>query len=115
MKNFFTFEELIKTDTGLKNIPPVFSCVGWNLQKLSLVLDVIRHLVGCAVIVNSAYRTEEVNSAVGGVPNSLHLQGRAADITCNRLSSLKSICKEYHQKGILTECVIHDNYIHIAI
>lgn len=115
MKSFFTFEEMIKTDTGLNNIPPVFSVVGWNLRKLMIVLDVIRSLVGCAVIVNSAYRSEGVNIAVGGAPNSFHLHGRAADITCSRMSSLKSICQEYHKKGILEECIIHDNYIHIAI
>lgn len=115
MKNYFNVLELIKTDTGLKNVPPMFSVVNWNLIQLVAVLDVIRHLVGCAVIVNSGYRSEEVNAAIGGVPNSLHIQGRAADITCSRFSSLKSICKDYHQKGILVECVIHDNYIHVAI
>lgn len=115
MKNYFTFAELVKTDTGLNNLPPIFSCVGDNLNRLQLVLSIVRSLVGCAVIVNSAYRSEEVNAAVGGVPNSLHIQGRAADITCDRWSSLKSICKEFHQKGIFEECIIHDNYIHVAI
>lgn len=115
MESYFTFEELIKTDTGLPNIPPMFSVVGWNLTKLCLVLDVIRAHCGCAVIVNSGYRSPEVNDAVGGVPNSKHLDGRAADITCSRWSTLKSVCKDFHKKGILSDCLIYTNYIHVAI
>ena len=32
------------------------------------------------IIINSGYRSEEVNKAIGGVPNSNHLTGCAADI-----------------------------------
>lgn len=39
-------------------------------------------LGGNAITVNSAYRSPAVNAAVGGVPNSAHQQGNAADITC---------------------------------
>ena len=33
-----------------------------------------------SIIINSGYRSEEVNKAIGGVPNSNHLTGCAADI-----------------------------------
>ena len=32
------------------------------------------------IVINSGYRSEEVNKAIGGVPNSNHLTGCAADI-----------------------------------
>ena len=34
------------------------------------------------IIINSGYRSEAVNKAVGGAPNSNHLTGCAADIRC---------------------------------
>lgn len=46
------------------------------------VLDRIRHTTGRPMKVNSGYRTEAHNKAVGGVPNSAHTQGVAADIAC---------------------------------
>jgi uncharacterized protein YcbK (DUF882 family) len=42
----------------------------------------VRDLVGLPVRINSGYRTPERNAEVGGVPNSLHCQGRAVDISC---------------------------------
>ena len=35
----------------------------------------------CSVTIDSAFRRERVNEAVGGVPNSAHAAGLAADFT----------------------------------
>lgn len=45
------------------------------------VLDPLREAWGRPVFVNSGYRNAQVNKLVGGVPTSMHLQGKAADIT----------------------------------
>ena len=51
-----------------------------NLRALCTeVLEPLRRRVGC-VIVTSGYRCQELNRAVGGVWNSQHLKGEAADI-----------------------------------
>ena len=51
-----------------------------NLRALCTeVLEPLRRRVGC-VIVTSGYRCQELNKAVGGVWNSQHLKGEAADI-----------------------------------
>lgn len=54
----------------------------WNDRFTSLTsqLDVIREHLGYPVVVISGYRTSKYNSKVGGARNSLHVQGRAADI-----------------------------------
>ena len=51
-----------------------------NLRALCTeVLEPLRRRVG-RVIVTSCYRCQELNKAVGGVWNSQHLKGEAADI-----------------------------------
>ena len=51
-----------------------------NLRALCTeVLEPLRRRVG-RVIVTSGYRCQELNKAVGGVCNSQHLKGEAADI-----------------------------------
>lgn len=44
------------------------------------VLDPLREWYGRPIYINSGYRCEELNKAVGGVSNSFHLTGCAADI-----------------------------------
>ena len=44
------------------------------------VLDPVREAFGGPIVVNSGYRCERHNAAVGGVRNSQHLRGEAADI-----------------------------------
>ena len=45
-----------------------------------MILQPLRDYCGCPLICNSAYRSAEVNKAVGGVSSSQHLRGCAADI-----------------------------------
>ncbi len=52
-----------------------------NLTALaSNVLDPLREAYGKPIVVTSGYRSEKLNRAVGGVKNSQHLTGCAADI-----------------------------------
>ena len=48
--------------------------------RFVLLLDKIRHEWGRPLIINSGYRTEIHNTAVGGSPTSSHMKGLAADI-----------------------------------
>lgn len=77
--DYFSFYELIHTDTGLNNVPRDLIDVR-NLVLCSRVLNYIRHEVGFPISINSGYRSSDVNRVVGGVSNSNHLYGRAFDI-----------------------------------
>ena len=44
------------------------------------LLEPAREAIGCPIIINSGFRNADVNRRVGGVKNSQHLQGQAADI-----------------------------------
>lgn len=80
----FTIGELCASDTarrmGLANDPSADALE--NLEALvAAVLDPLRRAWGKPIYVNSGYRCPALNKAVGGAAGSMHLQGRAADIT----------------------------------
>lgn len=81
---YFSIEELIRSakakELGIDNTPT--EDVIANLTMLvENVLDKARIGIGAPIIVNSGYRCEELNKAVGGAKNSQHKKGEAADIT----------------------------------
>lgn len=76
---YFTYLELVRTDTGIPNGPTEWQQVV-NLQRIAFFLDRLREYMGSAVIVTSGFRSPEVNARVGGSKTSAHLQGLAADI-----------------------------------
>ena len=55
---------------------------GRRMMDLAFVsrLDGVRHLLGRPLRVNSGYRTPAHNARIGGVPNSAHTKGLAADL-----------------------------------
>lgn len=90
----FSMEELVKSDTatanGIKNIPSVG--VLDNLCKLMTeVLEPARCRLDAPVIVTSGYRCTELNKLVGGVSNSQHVRGQAADLVCSKLEDKKRL------------------------
>lgn len=78
----FSLAELTRSATatrlGIDNTPD--EEVVSNLHRLAIELEKIRGLAGGPLKVNSGYRCESLNAAVGGSPNSYHLFGCAADI-----------------------------------
>lgn len=51
-----------------------------NIKELASNLQVLRDFLGEPIRINSAYRSPAHNKAIGGVKNSQHVSGRAADI-----------------------------------
>ena len=113
---YFKFKELIFTGTLLPNYPTTFTEIA-NLRALADFLDTIRDELGFAIFVNSAYRTFDVNCAVGGACRSLHMQGRAADIwpAYGKEEELIDILRKHRTE--LAEFIVNRDkkYIHIAI
>lgn len=79
----FTLEELIKSDTANKfhiNNTPSREVVN-NLKKLATdILQPIRDTYGLPIKISSGYRCPVLNKKVGGVKNSQHVLGEAADL-----------------------------------
>lgn len=81
---YFTIEEMTKSSTakanGIDNTPSEEGVL--KLQKLiEAVLDPLREWYGKPIRVNSGFRCEALNEAVGGSDTSQHRLGEAADIT----------------------------------
>lgn len=89
---YFKLEELLKSDTALaaqiENLPS-WTDVENLLDLAVLVLDPIREAWGQPLIVNSGYRSPQLNAVVGGVPTSAHMEGCAVDITLCSWSTRK--------------------------
>lgn len=80
---YFTIEELcnsvIAEQKGINNTPNPHQYR--NLVKMvDNLLDPTREMWGDIIIINSGFRCEELNEAVGGVDNSDHKNGCAVDI-----------------------------------
>ena len=54
-----------------------------NVKKLAYSLQALRDYLEAPIRINSSYRHESYNKAVGGSKSSQHLYARAADITCD--------------------------------
>ena len=63
-----------------------------NIAKLAENLQVIRDEIKCPLHINSAYRSPSHNKSIGGVKNSQHLLGKAADLTSRNHSPKELYC-----------------------
>lgn len=83
LSNNFTLQEMCASSTattrGIDNIPNPDQVE--NLRKLCVrLLQPLRESVNEPFIINSGFRNQELNKAVGGVPTSQHTKGQAADV-----------------------------------
>ena len=87
LSEHFSLAELCKTKTRIENVPNEAQVE--NLKRLCRWLERLRKRWNDKygdgddpIIINSGFRSEAVNKAVGGVPTSNHLTGCAVDIRC---------------------------------
>ena len=127
---YFSLSEFSHSDTavslGIDNTPTPA-----QERRLTLlvdrVLDPLREAWGLPIRVTSGYRCPELNEEVGGVEDSYHMDGCAADITAlgnseehrrHRNIELMSLIRTLHLTGkiALTECYAGPDYkyIHVA-
>ena len=90
----FTLQEFCKSSAakkhGLNNVPNAEQIS--NLQALcDNVLQPLRDGLGEPVIINSGFRCPALNIITGGVKNSQHMKGEAADIKCKDYPYAKMI------------------------
>ena len=94
----FTLAELTTTNQPFPNTPDAAEIE--RLRLLAEFLEKVRTILGGkAMTINSAFRSEAVNKAVGGVPNSAHRLGFAADFTCASFGTPLDVCRALDAAG----------------
>ena len=92
-----------------------------NLQALvDNVLDPLRERYGKPIKVNSGFRCLVHNKTVGGVPNSQHMKGEAADIipvSSEKIkvkSELERLVKIIEELGKFDQLIIYPTFVHVS-
>ena len=75
------------------------------------VLDPAREALGKPVVVNSGFRCPIHNQAVGGVYNSQHVSGQAADVRCEDNRKLAQIIVK---NGRFDQLIEYPTFLHVS-
>lgn len=114
----FSLQALVRSETaasrGIDNSPAADVLV--NLRRLAEGLEAVQALLGQRIEISSAYRCPELNAAVGGAPNSQHLQGLAADIVCPQFGSPIDIARAIMASDIVFDQCINEwgRWVHVS-
>ena len=122
--SYFTLSELTHSTTaeacGIDNTPTA-EAVPLMMKLIEQVLDPLRERWQSPIYITSGYRCPALNRKVGGVENSYHTRGMAADITAKSVfynTALYTELRIMHREGLipLTECYMERQglYIHVA-
>ena len=113
LSNNFSLNEFTRSRKfpNIKNVPNDAQVE--NLRRLVIrVLQPLREAYNEAMNINSGYRCPELNKAVGGVVNSQHTKGEAADVRVNNprklLTALKASGLEFDQ------AILYPTFLHIS-
>lgn len=113
---YFTLKELCVTNTGLTNIPSWEAVDNLKLLVTNL-LDPLRVKWGKPIHITSGFRSLEVNNSIGGVSNSQHLEGRAADIDVGGIDDNKRLFEFILTTGLSFDQLILENggqWLHVS-
>jgi len=116
----FSLEQLtasgIALRKGISNVPNDEQIQ--HLTLLAQTLEQLRSLLG-PFHIDSAFRSAEVNAAVGGSAHSAHLEGYAADIVAPGFVTPREVCEAIEGAGIPFDQLIQEGgmhgWTHIAI
>ena len=123
--NYFTVEDLIKSNTanrqGIDNQPS--EEIRKELEVTACKLNIIglyAQMKGATIRVTSGYRCPRLNALVGGVKNSLHMQGRAVDFFVVSDDKIKhelyeALVQEKNREILrICELIEYTNFIHVG-
>jgi len=112
----FTYEELTHTDhREFDNIPSDVEMA--NLVRLAAFLEQVRDVLGGREIhINSAFRSAEVNKAVGSTDKSQHRHGCAADIRVKDMTPDEVVTAIIESGLPYDQCIREfDRWTHVSI
>ena len=111
----FTFSQTAAR-LGIDNTPD--ARILKNLLRLAASLEQVRAALGnLPILISSGYRSATLNRAIGGAPNSAHMDGLAVDFTCPRFGSVLATARAVAKSNILFDQVIleYGRWVHLGI
>lgn len=115
LSEHFTLDEF--TSTIHRNIdneaPPAMLK---QLVATAIALEGVRNLLQAPITVNSAYRSPDLNKAVGGALKSQHMKGEAVDFTAQAFGTAAQIVNAIKNSAIPYDQLIleYDKWVHIS-
>ncbi len=112
----FTWKEFTKSDTASR-LHINNEIVDWDVRDniKALVEDVLQPLRdawGGPLFINSGFRCQELNEAVGGAPTSQHVKGQAADVGCSDSLALAKLAKRMNLP--FDQMIIYPSFVHFS-
>lgn len=121
MAIYFTIKEMINSNMAKSyqiDNEPKEEYIKENLKKIMYILDLTRVYIGKPIHINSGYRCKKLNEIVGGVINSMHTKGLAADFRTEFSSDIETMYNYLNirrEKFQITELIKHKQFIHMAV
>lgn len=120
---YFKLEEFLTSSTArqksIENLPS-YEIVE-NLSQLAVFLDGMREEWGSGINITSGYRCDKLNKAVGGVAESMHKRGFAADLqpSNGKMNEFKKFVVKWLEDKSFDECIIERNgkteWVHLQL
>lgn len=122
---YFTFSEFTRSEIAARlgyNNDPILNNESDALCHIELLvaklLDPMREFIGEPVVITSGYRSEQVNKAVGGVHDSQHRKGQAADFIIPSVTTplLADLFGEISERFDFDQLIYYNNqgFMHIS-
>ena len=114
LSEHFTYDEL--TVTQVRNVSNKQNEKQLaNLKKTAQLMEAVRALLCKPIRVNSGFRSDGVNRAVGGSTTSAHSFGYAVDFVCPEFGSAYEVACAIRDSGIKYDQLIYEGtWVHVS-
>jgi hypothetical protein len=113
----FKPEDFVKSNTaeqkGIDNTPNQNHLIAGMV--LANKMQELRDKINLPIIISSGFRCPELNRAIGGAPNSLHMQFLACDFNIKGLDPYEAVLKIKESKVSIDKCFVERACVHIQI
>lgn len=80
------------------------------------LLQPLRNALSVGLYINSGYRCQELNEAVGGVATSQHTTGQAADVYCRRQFTPLDIARMVVALRLpFDQLILYPTFVHLSL
>ena len=113
LSEHFQLSEYCNCEKYPQNTPTIqqIANMAYGCRQL---LEPAREAIGCPIIINSGFRNEAVNRRVGGVRNSQHLQGCAADIRPRDPQQFQRLVEFLKVHALTDQLLTGSGWLHIS-